>query len=175
MGELYSTKVSATGGRHGVIRSQDGQLDMKLAMPKELGGPGGATNPEQLFAGGIDLARVAQQERDLAAAGGDVTRFDTGRGATEFRLHLVAHRLQPRFGEVRRIRLEQQVAAAGKVEADLRAREWTVTDMRYGADVTLEVAFAPDRADDFAHTVAALTAGAVEPENHTPRWVETPC
>ena len=52
MSELYTTKVSATGGRHGAIRSEDGLLDMKLAMPKSLGGPGGATNPEQLFAGG---------------------------------------------------------------------------------------------------------------------------
>jgi lipoyl-dependent peroxiredoxin len=49
---LYSTKVSASGGRHGSIRSADGILDLKLAMPEALGGPGGATNPEQLFAGG---------------------------------------------------------------------------------------------------------------------------
>jgi Ohr subfamily peroxiredoxin len=42
----------ATGGRHGSIRSDDGLLDMKLAMPKSLGGKGDATNPEQLFAGG---------------------------------------------------------------------------------------------------------------------------
>ena len=49
---LYSTKVTATGGRNGAIRSNDGLLDLKLAMPKTLGGKGGATNPEQLFAGG---------------------------------------------------------------------------------------------------------------------------
>lgn len=52
MNILYSTKVHATGGRHGMIRSEDGILDLKLAMPKSLGGMGGATNPEQLFAGG---------------------------------------------------------------------------------------------------------------------------
>jgi osmotically inducible protein OsmC len=52
MADLYVTKVTATGGRHGQIRSEDGLLDLKLAMPKSLGGPGGATNPEQLFAGG---------------------------------------------------------------------------------------------------------------------------
>jgi Ohr subfamily peroxiredoxin len=51
-GTLYSTKVSATGGRHGQIRSWDGLLDMKLALPRQLGGKGDATNPEQLFAGG---------------------------------------------------------------------------------------------------------------------------
>jgi lipoyl-dependent peroxiredoxin len=50
--DMYSTKVTASGGRHGHIRSADGLLDMKLALPRELGGKGDATNPEQLFAGG---------------------------------------------------------------------------------------------------------------------------
>ena len=49
---VYSTKVTATGGRHGTIRSEDGLLDLKLAFPQTLGGKGDATNPEQLFAGG---------------------------------------------------------------------------------------------------------------------------
>ena len=52
MPPLYSTKVTAKGGRHGTIRSEDGLLDLSLALPKALGGNGGATNPEQLFAGG---------------------------------------------------------------------------------------------------------------------------
>jgi lipoyl-dependent peroxiredoxin len=49
---LYSTRVTASGGRHGSIRSEDGLLDLRLALPRELGGKGDATNPEQLFAGG---------------------------------------------------------------------------------------------------------------------------
>ena len=49
---VYSTKVTATGGRHGTIHSEDGLLDLKLALPQTLGGKGDATNPEQLFAGG---------------------------------------------------------------------------------------------------------------------------
>jgi Ohr subfamily peroxiredoxin len=52
MASLYSTKVTASGGRHGSIRSEDGLLDLKLALPRALGGRGDATNPEQLFAGG---------------------------------------------------------------------------------------------------------------------------
>ena len=52
MASLYSTKVTASGGRHGSIRSEDGLLDLKLALPRALGGKGDATNPEQLFAGG---------------------------------------------------------------------------------------------------------------------------
>ena len=49
---LYTTKVTAVGGRSGTVKSEDGILDLTLAMPKELGGKGGATNPEQLFAAG---------------------------------------------------------------------------------------------------------------------------
>jgi osmotically inducible protein OsmC len=52
MSTLYSTRVTAIGGRAGHVRSDDGILDLPLAMPKELGGKGGATNPEQLFAAG---------------------------------------------------------------------------------------------------------------------------
>lgn len=50
---LYTATATAQGGRNGRVRSSDGVLDMPLAMPKELGGAGGAvTNPEQLFAAG---------------------------------------------------------------------------------------------------------------------------
>ena len=52
MSNLYSTQVKAVGGRSGTIRSEDGILELKLALPKELGGKGDATNPEQLFAAG---------------------------------------------------------------------------------------------------------------------------
>ncbi len=49
----YSTRASATGGRDGHARSEDGVLDVSLSTPKALGGAGGAgTNPEQLFAAG---------------------------------------------------------------------------------------------------------------------------
>ena len=66
---LYSTKVTATGGRSGSIRSDDGLLDLKLALPRTLGGKGDATNPEQLFAGGYAacfetaLLRIASEAR----------------------------------------------------------------------------------------------------------------
>jgi lipoyl-dependent peroxiredoxin len=52
MNVVYSTTVSSVGGRDGTIRSDDGTLDLKVALPHSLGGAGGATNPEQLFAGG---------------------------------------------------------------------------------------------------------------------------
>ena len=53
MAILYTTKASATGGRAGNAKSEDGVLDVKLTVPKELGGDGATgTNPEQLFAAG---------------------------------------------------------------------------------------------------------------------------
>jgi len=50
---LYTATAVALGdGRNGHIQSSDGQLDAPVRVPKELGGEGGATNPEQLFAAG---------------------------------------------------------------------------------------------------------------------------
>jgi lipoyl-dependent peroxiredoxin len=49
---LYTAKASATGGRSGHVVSDDGILDLDLRPPEEMGGPGGASNPEQLFAAG---------------------------------------------------------------------------------------------------------------------------
>ena len=50
---LYTASALADGdGRNGHVRSSDGLLDVDLALPPEMGGTGGATNPEQLFAAG---------------------------------------------------------------------------------------------------------------------------
>jgi osmotically inducible protein OsmC len=47
---IYTAKTHTTGGReHGVARSSDGHLDIKLSTP---GTDGIGTNPEQLFAAG---------------------------------------------------------------------------------------------------------------------------
>lgn len=71
MSTLYSTNVTAIGGRSGTVKSDDGLLDLGLALPRALGGSGGATNPEQLFAAGyaacfenavIHVTRAASQK-----------------------------------------------------------------------------------------------------------------
>jgi osmotically inducible protein OsmC len=50
---IYKTRATATGGRDGSAKSDDGSVDVKLVVPKEMGGPGGAgANPEKLFAAG---------------------------------------------------------------------------------------------------------------------------
>ena len=79
MNVLYTATAHATGeGRNGHAISDDGVLDLDLRMPKELGGPGGATNPEQLFAAGYAacfhsaLKLVAGQSK-LDATGSEVS------------------------------------------------------------------------------------------------------
>jgi len=53
---LYATSVTVTGGvaehgrASGIVSSDDGSLQMELRLPPTLGGPGGGSNPEQLFA-----------------------------------------------------------------------------------------------------------------------------
>jgi lipoyl-dependent peroxiredoxin len=50
---IYKTSATATGGRDGSAKSDDGSVDVKLVVPKEMGGPGGiGANPEKLFAAG---------------------------------------------------------------------------------------------------------------------------
>ncbi|WTO09086.1 organic hydroperoxide resistance protein [Micromonospora sp. NBC_00617] len=50
---LYTASATATGdGRDGHVETSDGTLALDLAVPKEMGGAGGAANPEQLFAAG---------------------------------------------------------------------------------------------------------------------------
>jgi lipoyl-dependent peroxiredoxin len=70
MKTLYTAEALATGeGRDGHGRSSDGRLDFDLAIPKEMGGSGNGTNPEQLFAVGYAacfhsaLRLVARQDK----------------------------------------------------------------------------------------------------------------
>jgi Ohr subfamily peroxiredoxin len=47
---LYIARASSAGGRGGRVTTDDGLLDLEMRAPRELGGPGGAPNPEQLLA-----------------------------------------------------------------------------------------------------------------------------
>lgn len=73
MTTLYSTTAHAVGGRNGSVKSDDGLIDFAVAMPKALGGAGGATNPEQLFAAGY------------AACFGSAVIHSTRKGAVKLR------------------------------------------------------------------------------------------
>lgn len=69
MALLYTAHADVTGGRTGQGRTDDGQLDVSLGRPKEMGGDGQGTNPEQLFAVGYAacfegaLGAVARREK----------------------------------------------------------------------------------------------------------------
>lgn len=52
MKALYTATARTHGGRNGHIETSDGLLRLDLSKPKELGGQGGGTNPEELFAAG---------------------------------------------------------------------------------------------------------------------------
>jgi len=72
---VYTASATTSGGRQGHAVSSDGILDLDLTAPKETGGPGTGTNPEQLFAAGYAacfnsaLMMVAKKvELDASAA-----------------------------------------------------------------------------------------------------------
>jgi lipoyl-dependent peroxiredoxin len=74
---LYTAEATVTGGRaNGHGRTSDGMLDVHLRPPKETGGDGEGTNPEQLFAVGYAacfegaIAAIGRRER---AEVGDVS------------------------------------------------------------------------------------------------------
>lgn len=55
---IYRAQATSTGGRDGTSRTSDGLLDVKLSVPKEMGGAGGGVNPEQLFAAGYSACFI---------------------------------------------------------------------------------------------------------------------
>ena len=71
---FYTAEATAWGGREGRVASSDGVLDVQLARPKEMGGPGGAlTNPEQLFAAGYAACFHSALKRVAGRAEVDVS------------------------------------------------------------------------------------------------------
>jgi Ohr subfamily peroxiredoxin len=78
MRALYTAEATAHGGRNGHVRSSDRILDIDLRGPEEMGGPGGATNPEQLFAAGYaacfeSTLRGVAQSRKLTLTDARIT------------------------------------------------------------------------------------------------------
>ncbi|MFI7384908.1 organic hydroperoxide resistance protein [Streptomyces sp. NPDC049813] len=75
---VYTAVATAENGRDGRVSTDDGKLDVVVNPPKEQGGSGAGTNPEQLFAAGYSacfqgaLAVVARQE-GIDIAGSTVT------------------------------------------------------------------------------------------------------
>ncbi|GAA4680480.1 organic hydroperoxide resistance protein [Streptomyces chumphonensis] len=83
---LYTAVATAENGRDGKVASSDGQLEVVVNPPKEMGGSGAGTNPEQLFAAGYSacfqgaLGVVARQEK--ADISGSTVTAEVGIGKT---------------------------------------------------------------------------------------------
>jgi Ohr subfamily peroxiredoxin len=88
MKTLYTATATATGdGRNGHVASDDGILDTDVRIPKAMGGAGGATNPEQLFAAGYaacfhSALKVVAQRDGLDVSGTEVSA-SVGIGAND--------------------------------------------------------------------------------------------
>ena len=106
---LYTAHATATGGRNGHTRADDGTVEVNLSVPKEMGGPGkpGTATPEHLFAAGYAacfggaLDFVAKQHKKDATRRDDQMR-GLDRPAREGRVRpggrTRRHRHQPAAG-----------------------------------------------------------------------------
>lgn len=99
MRTLYTTTVTATGGRNGHVRSENGILDLEVRMPKSLGGANDDySNPEMLFAAGysacfdsalsrvIKLANIQTGETTVTASV-SIGQIEDGGFALAVQLH----------------------------------------------------------------------------------------
>lgn len=74
MTPTYTATAASTGdARNGHVQSSDGLLDLDVRIPKEMGGAGGATNPEQLFAAGYAACFHQALKHIGSGAGADLT------------------------------------------------------------------------------------------------------
>jgi lipoyl-dependent peroxiredoxin len=98
MTTIYTAEALATGaGRNGHVRTSDGILDMEVRVPKEMGGAGGAANPELLFAAGYaacfhsalqGVARAAKKELGDSSVGARVGIGPNDAGGYGLTVHL---------------------------------------------------------------------------------------
>jgi len=97
MTPLYTARATAVGGREGRVTSDDGFVDQQLQLPPALGGKGGATNPEQLFAAGYAACfegalRLVARTRGVAITSAKVeAEVDIGKDETSFGLAVRLH------------------------------------------------------------------------------------
>ena len=92
MSALYTAVATSSGdGRNGHVRTDDGLIDADTRVPQAMGGPGGATNPEQLFAAGYAacfhsaIKLIGRQEKvdvtdSTVTAEVDIAKQETGFG-----------------------------------------------------------------------------------------------
>lgn len=135
---LYTAEAHVTGGRaNGHGRTSDGMLEVDLRLPEEMGGEGGATNPEQLFAVGYaacfegaigTVARRMKVEAEDVAIDSKVTLITTeDRGFTiEAALDVTLPSIEDATQAVELVRAAHRVcpysnATRGNIEVALTA------------------------------------------------------
>jgi lipoyl-dependent peroxiredoxin len=143
---LYTAEAHVTGGRtEGHGRTSDGALEVELRPPPEMGGEGGGTNPEQLFAIGFAAcfesalgvaARRARQQAGDVAIDSKVMLLPTGDGS--FKLAVALDVILPSVSDpavaIELVRAGHRIcpysnATRGNIEVALRANGQTV-DLR---------------------------------------------
>ncbi|MFG6501836.1 organic hydroperoxide resistance protein [Microbacterium sp. P05] len=98
MEAIYTAEALATGaGRAGHVATKDGLLDVDLQIPKEMGGPGGGLNPEELFAAGYAacfhsalqaVARTQKVKLEDTSVGSRVQIGSNGEGGYQLAVQL---------------------------------------------------------------------------------------
>ncbi|MGP3979784.1 organic hydroperoxide resistance protein [Streptomyces sp. KR80] len=116
---LYTAVATAENGRDGRVASDDGKLDVVVNPPKELGGNGAGTNPEQLFAAGYGACfqgalGVVARRQNADVSGSRVTAR-VGLGKTEAGGFGIQVALEVSIPGVDRATAEQLVEAAHEV------------------------------------------------------------
>jgi len=132
---LYTAHAHVTGGRDGRGRTNDGELEVELRIPTEMGGAGGGTNPEELFAVGYaacfesalgTVARRRHLDAGEVTIDSAVSLFPTGDGG--FKLAVTLDVTLPSVGDretaVQLIRGAHEVcpysnATRGNIDVDL--------------------------------------------------------
>ncbi len=120
MNILYTATAASTGdARNGHVQSSDGNIDLNVRIPKEMGGDGGATNPEQLFAAGYAacfhsalklVAARAKADATDSEVVADVSIGDNGQGGFG-----LAVELEVTLANVERAQAEELVREAHQV------------------------------------------------------------
>ena len=86
---IYTATATSSGdGRNGFVRSAEGYIDQNVRIPSSFGGPGGATNPEELFAAAYAVCfhnalRLAAKDKGVAISDGSTVDVAIGIGPDE--------------------------------------------------------------------------------------------
>ena len=106
MKKVYTAVATADGRHNAHATSSDGVLDVPITVPKELGGEGGGTNPEQLFAAGyaacfanaIQTAAAMRDQSETVRDSSVTAHVDLGKGKTGLELAVQLHVDLPHMG-----------------------------------------------------------------------------